>query len=96
MECSFAAADAACDEAGVHAVLRPQYGALYNVPVLREPCVFIFQRVKLPGDDVADGQRAYLYKSKRSEVPVPVLEECTGINKLWPDPGGVFSFLCAG
>ena len=49
VERSFAAADAAGDEAGIHAVFRPQYGALYNIPVLREPGVFIFQRVKLAG-----------------------------------------------
>ena len=91
-----AAADATGDEAGVHAVFRADDAALYDIPVLREPGIFVLQRVDKPGDDVADGERVHLHEGERAEVPVSAVKERADADQLWADAVCVFGVLRGG
>ena len=96
MERAVAAADAAGDEAGVHAVFRADDAAFYDIPFLREPGVFVFQRIDEPGDAVADGKRGDLHKGEHPEVPVSAVEECADADQFRADAVRVFCVLRAG
>lgn len=75
MERAVAAAYAVCHENGLFAVFRQKQPALYDILILRQSGVLLFQGSDFAGDVLADGKRGNFYEGDRSEVFISAIQK---------------------